>query len=701
MFNKENEIVSIMIVSIDITKQKQTEINLIKSEEKFKALVTNSEEIVYIIDTDGTVLLSEGKGLSKLELKAGELVGKSVFKLYKDYPEILKNIQSALKGKSINFEIKIGENHFRNWYTPYLDHESKIIGLLGLSINITEQKKAEINLIESEEKFKALVTNSEEIVYIIGIDGTFILSEGKGLKKLGLKPGQVVGKSVFELYKDYPEMLDTLRRTFKGEIVTYEVQIGDNHFRNWYTPYMDHEGKIIGLFGLSINITEHKISEEKLRLSEERFRIAGEAAYDLIYEWNVETDSLVWFGDIDYMLQYEPGEISRDINAWINLIHPDDIDQMKDAVELHRISTKPINYQYRIKKNDGTWMYWIDHALPQLDKFGLPYKWIGVCTDITDRKNAEEALQKNNEMLSKYLDSAAELVLSLDLEGKITLLNTSGHRLLGYKKGELVGKNWFNICVPESNIKEVKKVFKKLMLGQFENVDQYENNIIRKNGSQLTILWHNTLLKDDNGTLSGLLSTGENITQRKQTEVALMESEERFRTAFESTSDCILIWDKEYNYLYANQAAIDHVGTTRDKVIGKNIKDGLGHIPDFMNIWKKRIDKVIANGEVLHVQDESMMMGEKIFTDSVISPLRTHDDSIIAVCVVYRNITALKKVEMELKNHRNNLEEMIQERTKELEEKNKELDNTLKVFVGRELTIKNLQKRVRALEGKE
>ncbi|MBU0988998.1 MAG: PAS domain-containing protein, partial [Proteobacteria bacterium] len=66
----------------------------------------------------------------------------------------------------------------------------------------------------------------------------------------------------------------------------------------------------------------------------------------------------------------------------------------------------------------------------------------------------------------------------------------------------------------------------------------------------------------------------------------MRQSEERFRSIVESTTDCILVWDREYNYIYANQAAIDHVGTTRDKVIGKNIYDGLGHIPEFTDLWK-------------------------------------------------------------------------------------------------------------------
>ncbi|MBP8604470.1 MAG: PAS domain S-box protein [Phycisphaerae bacterium] len=117
---------------------------------------------------------------------------------------------------------------------------------------------------------------------------------------------------------------------------------------------------------------------------------------------------------------------------------------------------------------------------------------------------------------------------------------------------------------------------------------------------------------------------------------------------FESSSDCILIWDKDYNYLYANQAAIDHVKTTRDKVIGKNIRDGLGHIPDFMRLWMSRIDQVFATGQPLQVED-AMPVGDRlVYSQSVISPIRNSNGQMIAVGVIYRDITEQKTLEKEL-----------------------------------------------------
>ena len=104
-------------------------------------------------------------------------------------------------------------------------------------------------------------------------------------------------------------------------------------------------------------------------------------------------------------------------------------------------------------------------------------------------------------------------------------------------------------------------------------------------------------MQDISSKFLGTVIILEDITEKKQAEDALRLSEERFRSIFESATDSILVWDKDYNYLYANQAAIEHVGATRDNLIGKNIRDVLAHLPEFMRLWMERIDRVFDSGQ--------------------------------------------------------------------------------------------------------
>src|SRR3989338_4658569 len=135
---------------------------------------------------------------------------------------------------------------------------------------------------------------------------------------------------------------------------------------------------------------------------------------------------------------------------------------------------------------------------------------------------------------------------------------------------------------------------------------------------------------------------------RRRAEEGLRESEEMFRIIFESTTECITVWDKDYNYLYANQAAIDHVGATSDKVIGKNIQSGMGHIPEFMKLWMGRIDKVFQTQKPMKVEDSCLVGDRLIYSESVIAPLRNKNGDIFAVGVVYKDMTERKYAENEL-----------------------------------------------------
>ena len=137
----------------------------------------------------------------------------------------------------------------------------------------------------------------------------------------------------------------------------------------------------------------------------------------------------------------------------------------------------------------------------------------------------------------------------------------------------------------------------------------------------------------------------------------LHDSQEKITAVFESSADCIIVWDRDYNYLYANQVAIDHVGTTRDKVIGKNIREGLCHVPEFMNLWMKRVDTVFETCKPMRVEDAVYVGDKLVYSQSVLSPIKNSSGEIFAVSVVYRDVTdkmeQQKQIEEMAENYKN------------------------------------------------
>ncbi|MFO7912657.1 MAG: ATP-binding protein [Desulfotignum sp.] len=215
---------------------------------------------------------------------------------------------------------------------------------------------------------------------------------------------------------------------------------------------------------------EKQIRQNQPTENEDRLRIAGKAAYDLIYEWTVARDDLEWFGDIDGLLGYAPGKISRNIAAWLDLIHPDDRSLLENAVEMHRNTTKPIKYNYRIKHRDGTYRHLQDHALPLLDDQGKPYKWIGVCTDITREIHNEFAIAYRSQLQSLLIQMSMKF-LTTPSDGLDNLINetlmqvgqfTRADRMyiFRYDFENLTMTNTYEWCAPNisSQIQELQNI---------------------------------------------------------------------------------------------------------------------------------------------------------------------------------------------------------------------------------------------------
>jgi PAS domain S-box-containing protein len=178
---------------------------------------------------------------------------------------------------------------------------------------------------------------------------------------------------------------------------------------------------------------------EALRESEEKFRIGAASASDLIWDWDISRGKLDWFGDIDQMLGYAPGEFPRTLEAWEKMIHALDRDRVMSALERHLDARLPYNEEYRTVRKDGSLRYWVDRGTAMWDETGKAFRMIGACSDITERKQAEDKLKVAFEDLQS---SNAELesfsyTISHDLKSPLVTIKT----FLGYLKQDIDGAN--------------------------------------------------------------------------------------------------------------------------------------------------------------------------------------------------------------------------------------------------------------------
>jgi len=249
-----------------------------------------------------------------------------------------------------------------------------------------------------------------------------------------------------------------------------------------------------------------------------------------------------------------------------------------------------------------------------------------------------------NKSMEDFLELINSIVVSLDTKGNIVSINKKGLEMLGYKKSEILGKNWFDTCLPKNSLKQVKQIFEKVVEEEFKQSEYFENPIITKKGEEKLISWHNTIIKDENGKIIGTLSYGEDITKKKKQEEKLKESEEKLKTLLDINPDPLIIADIKGHITYLNESVLKATGYKKEEIINKNVIT----LPFISKKSKLKISKEIA----LHLATGK---SEKKYLIEIITKKKEKEifelnsanikenNKTIAWIVSLRNITPIKK----------------------------------------------------------
>jgi len=279
-------------------------------------------------------------------------------------------------------------------------------------------------------------------------------------------------------------------------------------------------------------------------------------------------------------------------------------------------------------------------------------------------KRGLRASQSAKEEAERYLEVAETILVALDTHGKITLLNRKGYETLGYMAGELLGKEWFRICLPLEEQEGALQVYQNIMCGNQAAHDYYENKIVRKDGTTCLVAWHNSLLRDTHGTVIGTLSSGEDITNVKMLAEKLDSSERMYRYIVESAPLGIFQRKMGGNYIFSNL-------TLAQQFECETIDDFHSHYGEIQKRW--------ANPEHL-AEFNSILASTGFAKDFEVETHLEHGKTKWFLLSAYLDpqtallngytvdITERKRAEQELIQYKEHLEIMVAKRTTELQE---------------------------------
>ena len=200
--------------------------------------------------------------------------------------------------------------------------------------------------------------------------------------------------------------------------------------------------------------------------------------------------------------------------------------------------------------------------------------WAVVVTlerELEERKRAQGSLCQERDRAQGYLDTVETIIVALDVKGSITTINRKACQLLGYSEHELLGENWFDSCLPRPEGREVEFAFyARLVAGEIAPAPEHsENSIVTRAGERRRIVWHFSLLRDEQGRILGTLTSGEDVTERREAERALRKSEERFRSFVENANDIVYSLSLQGLFTYVSPNWKDVFGYEIPETVGK------------------------------------------------------------------------------------------------------------------------------------
>jgi len=298
---------------------------------------------------------------------------------------------------------------------------------------------------DSDPALQKVLEAAPVILFAMDARGMFTRSEGKGLEGLDLQPGEAVGQSAFELYRDYPEVLDCVRRAIAGEAMTSTFQVNKAYFEVQFTPVPDTAGKVREVVGVAFDVTAHVRMREALQASELRFRSLIDAIKCGIQELDIKGTITYCNRTFAQMTGYSERELIAQ-PVWNLCAEEEERRRYPDLFEtLLREQPEPQPYLGRNRRKDGTvfdveieWNY-------RRDPSGKIVGFTAVVMDITERNRAQQRLQ----LLAQAVEQVNEGIAVADLDGHILLVNSSFAATHGYRPEELVGQHIRRVHTPE------------------------------------------------------------------------------------------------------------------------------------------------------------------------------------------------------------------------------------------------------------
>lgn len=506
-----------------------------KAEEKLHhqvSLLENVSDAIISTDLDFTVKTWNKAAETVYGWKADEVMGKSMYEIFPpEYPDKMEEIEHEFfekghwEGEVIQHRKDGSPLSIFASVSLIRDSSKNPVGAVAVNRDITEQKRAEEALQASEEKYRELVENINDVIYAADEKGVITYVSPAVESFLGYSPSEVTGHHFkkFIYQKDLPLLREGFLKVLSGHTAANEYRIlaksGEVRWIRTSSRPIFAGNRVVGVQGALVDITEHKKAEETLRKSEQKYRQLIESLHEGI--WVIDENACTTFVNdrMAEMLGYTVEEmVGRHLFSFMD---ERGVTVCRRYLERRRQGiTEQHEFEFLCK--DGTRLYAALETSPLTDDDGTYRGAIAGIMDITKRRQAEERLRESEEMYRKLIQTSPDAVTVADLEGRITHVSQRTLELHGVDHAdELLGKSAFELIAPEDHEKVMITLEEILKEGFVRNV---EYTMSKRNGTTFIGEINAAVIKNAEGTPRAFIATTRDITEKKRAEEQIKAS---------------------------------------------------------------------------------------------------------------------------------------------------------------------------------
>jgi PAS domain S-box-containing protein len=640
-------------------------------------VLENLTDAVIVLDASNRVVDVNRVALSNIGKKSGQVIGRPVQEALEAWSDLVEPILNSDESTLVISAIVHGEPRTYDLsISPIRDQRKRLIGRVFVAHDITARKMLEDRyrqlseelerrvrerteeLRESTERYRAVVENQTEFIVRWRPDGRRTFANEAYRRYFGLTPEQAVSAGFMPLVaeEDRTAVEAKVSRLISGEVPS-ETDIhrvikadGSIGWQEWVDQAIhDETGQIIEFQSVGRDITERRQAEEELREAEIRYRTLVESTRAIFWRAKPNLEFLYISPQAEQTLGYPLKRWTSEPNFWKEHIHPDD-QEMAWTYCLEKIQDMaPHEFEYRMIAANGN-IVWVRDIVRVIVENNKPKEAIGVIIDITERKQAEEALREKTEELERFFLSALDLLCIADTDGYFRRLNREWEKVLGYRLEDLEGRRFLDLVHPDDLQATLGAIAE--LNAQKEVVD-FTNRYRCKEGTYRWIEWRSV----PHGKL--IYAAARDITERKQADEALQEARSFLQQVVDTSPSMIFVVDSQGRAVFVNQYTAQYYGTTPEELISKSTQDVHRRETEAEEFVSDDQEVIRTRRKIVREELNTAPNGEQHWFHTVKVPLYRSDGT-VDVLGISTDITERKRIESALRESEKRYRDLVE-----------------------------------------